>query len=98
MKESQIEAKVRRYCHSQGLLCYKWTSPSYHGVPDRSIIGQGLVMFLELKAEGNKPTVFQLHELTKLQEAGMCALWRAGLEPSLRAIKQYFSLEEYSVI
>ena len=75
MKESALEAKVVRWCREQGILTYKFSSPARRGVPDRIFIRNGTVIFLELKAPGNKPTALQEHELAILNRAGVVAMW-----------------------
>ena len=75
MLESQLESKVVKLCKLYGLTTYKFSSPSNRGVPDRIIISNGSVMFLELKQRGKKPTRLQLHEINRLREAGCKADW-----------------------
>ena len=75
MLEAQIESKVVRLCKLYGLTTYKFSSPSNRGVPDRIIISNGSVLFLELKRRGQKPTRLQMHEINRLREAGCRADW-----------------------
>lgn len=69
-KES--EKDTEKYLHSQSVaikgFTFKWTSPQRAGVPDRiCIYWPGLVYFVEVKSEGEKPTELQtkIHKLLK---------------------------------
>ncbi|MBF0778163.1 VRR-NUC domain-containing protein [Streptococcus cuniculi] len=50
--ERDIENYLKRKCRG---LCLKFTSPGTIGVPDRIIINQRGVFFVEVKASGKKP-------------------------------------------
>lgn len=68
MLEKQIEAKVCEYAKNKGLLVYKFTSPNRMAVPDRMFVTpDGKVFFVEFKREGQKPTVAQDREHTRLR-------------------------------
>ena len=68
MKESTIESYLVRRCKEQGILCYKFVSPSHRGVPDRLLIfPHGLVAFIELKAPGKSPTALQTTVLKQME-------------------------------
>ena len=92
MKESTIEAAVVRHCKSRGLLCYKFTSPARRGVPDRMIIGNGKVLFLELKAPGEKPTKLQEYEHSLLKSAHMWVSWVDNAPEAIDLIDSLFPL------
>ena len=69
MLEKQIERKVCEYAKEQGLLVYKFTSPSRMAVPDRMFINRaGVVFFIEFKRAGEKPTPSQEREHRRLEE------------------------------
>ena len=51
-------------------MCFKWVSPSNAGVPDRIVLLDRQVCFVELKAPGKKPRPLQDYVLGKLSEAG----------------------------
>ena len=70
MRESALERKVVKWCSEHGVLTYKFVSPNNRGVPDRIIICNGHILFLELKQPGKKPTKLQLREMRRLQDAG----------------------------
>jgi Holliday junction resolvase len=73
MRESTLEAKIVKYCRENGILTYKFSSPSHRGVPDRVMMKDGKVMFMEVKAPGKRPTALQLHEIEKIQRSGVVA-------------------------
>jgi hypothetical protein len=76
MNESKIERKLTDYCRKKKILCYKFSSPAKAGVPDRILIfPKGLVIFVELKATGAKPTALQDRELTRIKKQGAHAVW-----------------------
>jgi hypothetical protein len=92
MNEKQLESKVVEYCKKHGLYCRKFSSPAHRGVPDRIIVGNGQVMFLELKSPGEKPTQLQLRELDLIRAAGALALWADSWELAQLEITYAFNL------
>ena len=92
MNEKQLESKVVEYCKKHGLYCRKFSSPAHRGVPDRIIVGNGQVMFLELKSPGEKPTQFQLRELDLIRAAGALAMWTDSWELAQLEITYAFNL------
>ena len=87
--EKALERKVVGFCKSKGLLCYKFTSPSNRGVPDRVVIGPKGVLFLELKREGCKPTPLQSYHIERIREAGGNAAWADNLDTAEALIERY---------
>lgn len=57
--EGVIEDYLAEQCKKHDCLCYKFTSPSRSGVPDRIVIGHAQTVFVELKAPGEKPRKLQ---------------------------------------
>ena len=95
MTESQIERRVVAYCHKQGLLTYKFVSPSGRGVPDRIIIGFGKILFLELKQAGRKPTELQQYEIDRINHHGGLSVMAdaaSGYDEAKRLIDETFEL------
>jgi hypothetical protein len=69
MLEKQIEARVCEYARTKSVLAYKFTSPARAAVPDRLFISpNGRMWFCEFKREGQKATVAQEREHTKLRQ------------------------------
>ena len=70
MRESTIEKYLIRRVAEVGGLTYKWVSPSNSGVPDRIVLIDKQVCFVELKAPGKKPRALQQYVLGQLSAAG----------------------------
>jgi hypothetical protein len=70
--EKVIEQKVCDYAKSNGILCYKFTSPARRSVPDRLFIlpQSGRCFFIEFKRLGQKPTPAQGVEIAKIKGQG----------------------------
>lgn len=54
LKERDIERHLVKQAGRHNILCYKFTSPSNNGVPDRLLIGHGQTIFVEVKRPGEK--------------------------------------------
>lgn len=61
MLEKTVEKKCMALAKKRGFQFLKWQNTAQKGVPDRILIGQGIIEFVELKRPGGK--------LTKLQTA-----------------------------
>lgn len=71
MRESTIEARLRKAVERAGGRCLKWVCPGHTGVPDRIIIMPGgRVYFAETKAPGEKERARQEYVQRKLQALG----------------------------
>ena len=71
MSEKDIEAYLVRKVKLIGGEAYKFSSPSRRGVPDRVVIlPSGAVLWVELKAEGRRPTLLQSKEHERLRTLG----------------------------
>lgn len=72
MLEKEIEHKVCQFAKDNGILVYKFTSPSRAAVPDRLfILPGGKVFFIEFKRSGQKPTPAQQREHELLRNQGV---------------------------
>lgn len=71
MRESAVEARLRKGVERAGGRCLKFVSPGHTGVPDRIILMPGgRVYFAELKAPGEKERPRQEYVQRKLAELG----------------------------
>ena len=68
--EKRIENYLGKCVKRAGGLYYKWVSPSNSGVPDRIVLINRRVAFIELKDEGEKPRPLQKYVLGKLSAHG----------------------------
>lgn len=72
--EGTIEKYLKKEANKLGFLCLKFTSGD-NGVPDRIIIGNGQVVFTEVKAPGKKPRPDQVMMLKKINQRGVPAIY-----------------------
>lgn len=71
MLEKHIEAALVRRVKKLGGLCEKFTSPSARSVPDRIVtMPGGVIIFVELKATGKKPTELQERDHARRRALG----------------------------
>ena len=71
MLENPIETKVCAHAKSLGWLHYKFKSMSNKAIPDRIFIKGGVVLFIEFKRTGKRPSKLQLKVHKELREEGM---------------------------
>jgi len=84
MGESAIEKRTVRLAGERGWESYKWVSPARRGVPDRIFLSTGgVVVFMEFKAPGAKPTVQQERTLRHLRAMGHHATWVDNVQAAL---------------
>jgi hypothetical protein len=84
MLEKQIEKKVCDFAKSLGWLVIKNNPVMNKGIPDRTFIRAGRVIFAEFKRAGGAVSPMQERWLTRLQEHGLetVVIWdvEQGLE------------------
>jgi hypothetical protein len=68
--ESAIEKYLKRCVEKLGGLCWKFVSPGTDGVPDRIVLLNGRVIFVELKRPGETPRPLQLKRHAQLRRLG----------------------------
>lgn len=70
-KEHEIEKHLEDECIARGWLCYKTSSPSYNGFPDRTIItNTGRIVFVEVKRPKEVPRKLQVRILSAMRDHG----------------------------
>ena len=72
--EGTIEKYLKKEANKRGFLCLKFTSGD-NGVPDRILIGNGQVVFTEVKAPGEKPRPDQVVMIKKINQRGVPAVY-----------------------
>jgi hypothetical protein len=86
------ENKVERYLDSEimklGGITRKWVSPGVNGVPDRIVIVNGLVWFVEVKTIDGRLSPWQKREIDRLRDHGVSALVVYGVEGVDEFIKE----------
>tara|TARA_R110000782_G_scaffold65543_3_gene133408 strand:+ start:7653 stop:7931 length:279 start_codon:yes stop_codon:yes gene_type:complete len=76
VKERLVENHLKKRMIAAGGICWKFTSPSVVGVPDRiCVFPSGEVVFVELKAPGKTPSPMQLRRIDELRSRGAAAAW-----------------------
>jgi len=71
MQESDIESYLRREAIKLNAMPMKFVSPGLRGVPDRCLaFPGGLMVFVELKAPGEKPRKQQEYRMQQLRDRG----------------------------
>lgn len=70
LDEKQIEKYLKEQIQARGWLCWKLVSPGTTGVPDRIVIGNKQIVFVELKKPGkgrvSKVQKFRIRQLQGL--------------------------------
>jgi hypothetical protein len=86
MKESVIEKALVKAVKAAGGYCRKVQFIGHRGAPDRLIMLPGKVIWVELKAPGEKAKPHQIREHQRLCESGQTVL----IIDSLGMIKELF--------
>lgn len=90
VREADIEKKVKKWCEDHGYLFIKMSALSAVGFPDRMVLKDGRVMFLELKAPGKKPRPAQQEWRSRLHRCGFSAVWADNYDRAIAAIQIVF--------
>lgn len=81
MLEKTIEKKLCQRIKALGGECEKFTSPGRRSVPDRLVtLPGGIIVFVELKAPGKKPTDNQSRDHERRRALGCTVLVIDSLE------------------
>jgi hypothetical protein len=71
MLEKDVERHFIKHVKGLGGRCEKFTSPARRSVPDRLVtLPGGIIIFVELKASGKKPTPKQLKDHEERRDLG----------------------------
>lgn len=70
MRESDLEAYLVRRVTQAGGECRKVSWPGRRGAPDRAVFLPGSLLWIELKAPGEKAKPHQIREHQRLQALG----------------------------
>lgn len=68
--EKQIEQYLTRKAKEHGFLSYKFSSPGNRGVPDRILIGNNQLLFVECKSPTGKLSPLQQRTIDKFAALG----------------------------
>lgn len=89
MKESKIEKQIVDHAKSLGWHVLKFVSPSKRGVPDRIFFKSGIVLFMEIKKEGEPPRRQQIKRLKELNDQNIPAFVVDDIDQGKKIINQY---------
>ena len=90
VSEKAIETALTRGITAIGGICWKWPASARAGVPDRIVIVQGQVWFVELKRPGGELRPVQVAAHNQLMGAGANVVVlssRQGVEEFLKCLK-----------
>lgn len=91
MRESSIEAGLRRAVEKRGGLCLKFTSPGCDGVPDRVLLlPGGRIAFVELKTSMGKLSPIQRYMIDRMKRIGADVYVAYGKEGVDMVVKELF--------
>lgn len=68
--ELVVEGYLRTQCKKYNILCYKFVSPGYNGVPDELIISQGKTIYIETKSDKGTTSHTQNQRIKEMREHG----------------------------
>lgn len=68
--EGIVEVYLRDQCEANGILCYKFVSPGYRGVPDDIIIYNGKTIFVETKSSTGQLSEIQKKRIHDMKDHG----------------------------
>lgn len=68
--EARVENYLVRKAKARGWCAFKFVSPGHSGVPDRIVVGDGRVAFVELKSPSGKLSELQKTMIEKLRSLG----------------------------
>lgn len=93
-RESKVESYFVKQLKQRGAFPWKFVSPGKRGVPDRIIIKPGgAILFVELKAPGEKPTKQQAHRIKEMQAQG-CKVY---VIDSIRGVDAFMEEEFHGI-
>lgn len=80
MREKTVEKKLTDGVKKLGGRSYKFISPGNSGVPDRIVICDGKIFFVELKTETGRLSALQKIQIDRLKKLGAKVLVLYGEE------------------
>jgi hypothetical protein len=89
VRENKVEKYLDKQIQKIGGLTRKWVSPGRDGVPDRIVVTDGDVIFVEVKTVDGKLSKNQEREHTRLRKTGATVITvygEAGVDNFVNAI------------
>ena len=87
MRESSVERSIVKYAKSQGWWTVKFFPFGIKGIPDRICIRNGVVLFIEVKAAGEKLRPLQAYIHKVMREHGAFVFTCDNLDDAKRILK-----------
>lgn len=98
VRENKVERYLNKKVEEMGGITRKWSSPGRDGVPDRIVITQGVVVFVEVKTTDGVLSPAQEREHARLRKAGAhvtTVYGNAGVDRYILDCDNTFPEEEY---
>ena len=90
--EGDIEHAAWKQAKARGWYTFKLNSRSGRGFPDRLFIhnnsGQPVIVFIEFKQPGRKPTKLQARRIEELKELGVNADWADSVKRAMEILDE----------
>jgi hypothetical protein len=94
MKESRIEKRLKKEIELIGGKALKFVSPGVSGVPDRIVLlPHGRIIFIELKAPGEKLRAIQEYRVKQIEELGFEVRVIDSIEGIMKLISEVIGSE-----
>ncbi len=87
MSEATLERAFVRWCERQGVMAIKLSAP-FRGWPDRTVIGRGRVVFVELKRPGGRRSPQQQWWIERLKSGGFIAGFAESLDEATALVTE----------
>lgn len=91
MREAKIEEYLKEKVERLNGMYIKFSSPGTNGVPDRIIILEGKVYFVELKAPGKEPRKLQKFIHAEMLKRGVKVYIIDSLEGVVKFIHEIYT-------
>lgn len=95
-REKSTEKTICKWAKGRGAQVWKVNPVANSGWPDRLfLLPNGVYVWLEVKAKGEKPTELQLLRLSELTRRGALAFWSDNLQDMKRWLLAAEMLPQY---
>lgn len=94
--EKEIEKYLVKKVKEHGGITYKFTSPTNAGVPDRLVVAQGCVFFVELKAPNGRLSARQAQCLNDIR--GICYPFSWFAVPRCAVLSSLAEVDEWACL
>lgn len=80
MRESEIQASIKKYLEANGWTVIKLIQTTMNGIPDLIALKNSETVFIEVKQKGKKPSDLQQYRIDKLHKNGFKAFCATSIE------------------